>query len=139
MQPLLRTAGSVLLGLAIALSLVILVEGFGAFIHPFPEGADLGDPEVIKAHVARFPDWALAVVVVAWGISVFVSVWVATRLGTNRHPAHGIVVGLLLLSAAACNMAMLPYPARFEVANYLLLPLAVFLGVKVGRGYDRRG
>lgn len=135
----LRSAGSIVLSLAVALGLVIAVEVFGAAVHPFPPGADTSDPEVIKAHVAKFPHWVLAVVAIAWGLTVFVSVWLATRLGPNRHPAHGIFVGLLLLSAVTCNMTMLPYPVWFEVTNWVIFPAAIYAAVMVGRGPRREG
>jgi len=54
-------------------------------------------------------------------------------MGTGRHPAHGIVVGSLLLLAVAFNMLMLPYPIWFELANYLIFPLAILGALKLGR------
>ena len=56
-----------------------------------------------------------------------------TRLGTARHPAHGIVVGALLLSLAAFNMAMLPYPIWFPIVNVVTFPLGTILGVRLAR------
>ena len=61
------------------------------------------------------------------------SAWIATRMGAGRHPAHGNAIGSLLLLAAAFNMFMLPYPVWFELGNLLILPLAIFGAVKVGR------
>lgn len=31
--------------------------------------------------VARYPDWVLGVVVLAWSATTFLRVWVATRIG----------------------------------------------------------
>jgi hypothetical protein len=74
---------------------------------------DTTDYEVCKAHVAKYPLWVLALVVVGWGATVFVSAWLATRLGARRHPAQGIVIGSILVAAVAFNMFMLPYPLWF--------------------------
>lgn len=134
----LRSFGSVIAGLIVALILVIGVEGASSILHPFPPGVDPTDMEVCKAHVARYPAGILALVVVVWGLTVFVSSWLATRLGTARHPAHGIVVGSLLLAAVAFNMSMLPYPAWFWI-NLLVFPVAFIAGAKQaqGRGFKQ--
>ena len=130
----LRSVGSVVAGLAVALALVFAVELFGAIVHPFPPGVDPNDYEVCKAHVARCPTWVLAVAAVGWAGTVFVSAWLATRLGTARHPAHGLVVGAILLALAGLNMAMLPYALWFPVVILVSFPLGTFWGVMLGRG-----
>src|SRR5262245_34863387 len=95
---LVRSVGAVLAGLVVAAVLIVGVEGFGSIVHPFPPDVDPTDYEVCKAHVARYPAWVLAVAVVAWGLTTFVSAWLATRLGSGRRRAHGVVVGLVLLA-----------------------------------------
>ncbi len=130
----LRSVGAVIAGLAVAMALVVAVEVVTTMLHPFPPGMDMTDHEVLKAHVARFPAGVLALAVAGWGLTVFAGAWVATRLGTNRHAAHGIVIGALLFLAAAFNMYMLPYAVWFKVANLVVLPLAAFWGVRRGQG-----
>lgn len=129
----LRSVGSVIASLVVAMVLIIAVEGASAIVHPFPPDVDTSDPEVVKAHVARYPAWVLALAGVAWGFTTFVSVWVATRLGAGRHPAHGIGVGLVLLLAVVTNMLMLPYPIWFELLNLVTFPLGIYWGVKLAR------
>lgn len=107
-------------------------EGVSAILHPFPAGVDTTDLEVCKAHVAKYPQWVLALAVVGWGGTTFVSAWVATRLGAGRRPAHGLAIGLLLVVAAAFNMYLLPYPMWFEILSLLVLPLATLWAVKIG-------
>jgi hypothetical protein len=126
-----RSTGAITASLVVAMGLIIAVEAFSEVFHPFPPGVDPTDYEACKAHVAKYPQWILAVAVVGWGGTTFVSAWLATRLGAGRHPAHGIAVGLLLLTAAALNMFMLPYPVWFTIANLLLFPLAIFWAVKL--------
>ena len=128
-----RSIGSIIASLIAAMALIIAVEGLTPLFHPFPPGVDTTDQEVVKAHVAKFPHWVLALGVVGWGGTTFVSVWIATRMGAGRHPAHGIAIGSLLLLAAAFNMFTLPVPVWFVLANLLIFPLAIFWAVKVGR------
>ena len=138
---LMRSAGAVVASLVVAMVLIIAVEAVSEVFHPFPPGVDPTDFEACKVHVARYPHWLLAVAGVLWGSTVFVSVWLANRLGARRHPVHGIAVGSLLVVAAAFNMYMLPYPIWFELFTLLAFVLAIFLGIKTGRGThaNRRG
>jgi len=129
----LRSIGAVVAALVLAMILVVVVEIVTISLHPFPTGVELTH-EVICKHVEKFPSWVLAIGTVLWASTVFVSSWLATRLGTRRHPAHGILIGILLFAAAAFNMSMLPYPIWFEVVTLASFVLATFLGCKLGRG-----
>lgn len=71
-----------------------------------------------------------------WAVSVFIGSWLATRLGANRHPGHGIIVGGILLGLAIFNMAMLPYPAWFWL-NLISFPVCFISGSLLGRGKGR--
>ena len=134
-----RSVFAVLLGLVTAFVLVVGVEWFGSVVHPFPPGADPTDLATCIAHVAAFPEWVLGVVVGLWGVTSLVGAWVATRVGTARHPMHGLFVGLILFAAAGFNMFMLPYPRWFEVANIVVLPTAAYVGSMVAAGWGRVG
>jgi hypothetical protein len=124
-----RILGSIVAGLLLAIALVIAVELWSAVVHPLPPGFE-HTPEAMCAHVERYPHWVLAVAVAAWGATVYASTWLTSWLG-NR--VCGGFVGLLLLAAALFNMAMLPYPTWFEVANVVVFPLAILLGLRAGR------
>ena len=129
----LRSVAAIAVSLVVAMALIIAVEVVTLLFHPFPPDVDTNDHDVICAHVAKFPHWVLAIGVVGWGVTTFVSSWVATRLGSGRHPAHGIAIGSLLFLAVVANMWMLPYPVWFEIANLVIIPLAIFGAVKIGR------
>ena len=128
-----RSIAAVVAGFILAFALVVVVEIFGAMVHPFPPGVDPSDMDVCRKHVAACPAWVLAVSSVLWGLTTFVSVWLATRVGTSRHPAPGIIVGLLLCLAAGFNMWMLPYPIWFDVANIVAFPTAIYFGATIAR------
>ena len=127
-----RSVIAVVLGLALALALVIGVEVISSILHPLPPGVDPNDVEVMKEHVARYPPAGLLLAGLAWGLVTLLSTWLATRLGAGRHPAHGILVGLILLSAAIMNMLMLPYPTWFWILNLVVFPAGICLGAWLG-------
>ena len=60
-------------------------------------------------------------------------------LGPGRHPAHGNVVGSILLLAAVANMLMLPYPVWFWVLNLVIFTAADLLGAKWGQARPSDG
>ena len=121
-----RAACSILAGLALALVLVIAVELVSAVVHPVPPDFTGTMDEMCK-HVARYPHWVLALVVVAWGGTTFASTWVTSRMGGR---GCGVFVGLILLAAVVFNIAMLPYPMWFKIANLIAIPAAIYLGVR---------
>lgn len=133
-RSLVRSFFAMFLALCVAMVLIIAVELLSSIAHPFPPGFDQNDMGAMKKHVANYPQWFLAIVVPLWGGITFLSTWIATRLGTSRHPAHGVIVGMLLLAAVAFNMYLLPYPDWFEVANPIVFTLAILAGIRFGRG-----
>lgn len=125
-----RTLAAIVVGLLVVLVLVIAVEAFSAVVHPLPEDFG-GTPEELCRHVERYPPWVLAVVVPAWAVTALVGTWTARRIG---NLASFTVVGVLLLAALVLNLAQLPYPPWFKIANLLAIPAAI---VAVGRWSTR--
>ena len=129
----LRSIGSVVAGLVVAFISIVAAEVFSSIYHPWPAGVDTSDFEVVKAHVARYPTWVLAGGAAIWAAAPLSGAWLATRLGTARHAAHGIIVGAILLALAGLNMAMLPYPLWFPVVILLTFPLGTILGIRLAK------
>jgi hypothetical protein len=127
-----RSVSAVVLGLALALFCIIGIEVLSSILHPLPPGLDPGDLEVMEEHVAHYPPGLLLLAGLGWGLTTFLSAWLATRLGSGRHPAHGILVGVILLAAAVANMLMLPYPTWFWVLNLVAFPAGCYLGARLG-------
>jgi hypothetical protein len=124
-----RIVCSILAGLALALVLVIAVELFSNVVHPLPPGFT-GTMEEMCKHVERYPRWVLAVAVAAWGGTAFASTWVTSWIGGR---GCGAFVGLILLAAVIFNIAKLPYPIWFKVADLIAIPAAIYLGLRWGR------
>jgi hypothetical protein len=129
----LQSTGAILLSLFIAFLLAAGLEGLSAILHPWP--ADFaGTSEEIAIQVETYPTWLLALLGgVGWGGTMFVSAWLATRLGSKRKPIHGYLVGVILISAVILNISMLPYPIWFSLLNLVVLPTTLYFGVRLGQ------
>jgi hypothetical protein len=125
MKSALRTVLAVVAGMALAFALVVAVEFFSAIVHPFPANFDGNIP----AHVRRYPHWVLGVVVLMWGATAAAAAWMASRIGGRLA---GTLVTLLLASALAFNVSMLPYVMWFKVAMPAAFFVACLLGIRTG-------
>ncbi len=113
---------------------LIAVEVLSAFAHPFPEGFS-GTKEEMCEHVAKYPHWFLAVVVVLWSGVSALGTWVAKRMAGKNA---AIVMSLLLGLGVFTNVLQLPYPLWFE---WVIVPsvvaaslVIVFKSAKGSRG-----
>ncbi len=126
MKSAVRTLLGVVAGMALAFALVVAVEWFSSIVHPFPADFDGSIP----AHVRRYPQWVLGVVVLMWGATAAASTWVASRIGGRLA---GALLTLLLASALAFNLSMLPYVLWFKAAMPAAFFVACLLGIRSGR------
>ena len=117
---------AVVAGMLLAFALVVAVELFSSVVHPLPADFDGNIPE----HVRRYPGWVLAVVVMMWGATAAAAAWVASRIGGRLT---GALVTLLLASALAFNLSMLPYVTWFKIAMPAAFAAACLLGIRYGR------
>jgi hypothetical protein len=69
------------------------------------------------------------VVVLMWGATAAAATWVASRIGGRLA---GALVTLLLASALAFNLSMLPYVMWFKVAMPAAFFVACLLGIRYG-------
>lgn len=129
----LQNAAALLFSLFVAILLLAGIEWIGAeFLYPFPQDFG-GTREEVMAHVANYPRFALFVGGLGWGITIFLTTWLTTRLSSGRHSAYGLGLGLLLFCGAIFNMALLPYPIWYWVLNLILLPAGIYAGINLGK------
>jgi hypothetical protein len=125
MKSTVRALLAVVAGMLVAFALVVAVEWFSSIVHPFPPDFDGNIPE----HVRRYPGWILGVVVPMWGATAAAATWVASRIGGRLA---GALVTLLLASALAFNLSMLPYAMWFKIAMPAAFFVACLLGIRDG-------
>ena len=122
-----------LAGAAMAMVVIALVEGISSFMHPIPEGLDIGDAQAMKDFVATLPPSAFAMLVLAWSLGAMAGGWLAGWIAARSAGLHGLAVGLLLVLGAIINMALIPHPGWMWAAGIVLPPACGYLGGLLGR------
>ncbi len=128
MTTVLRGVAGVAVGLGLALGLVLAVELYSERVYPMPPEAH-ESMEAMCAHVASYPHWVLATVVLIWGATGFLSTWVAGRIGGR---GAGLAVGGLLMAGLILNLSLLPYTPWFKLLMPVALLAAGLLGLRLG-------
>lgn len=126
----LRRVGAVILGLIVASLLVFGAEAISHQIFPPPTGMDMRDMAQVKAFVAMLPMSVLLIVLAGHLIATFAGTWLAVKVA--RSPIAGYIVGALLLCAGIANAVMLPQPAWYSIASFVIYIGATWVGVRAG-------
>jgi hypothetical protein len=132
MRALMRTIGVVLLGVITAVVIVAVVEAINSRIYPLPAGVDPNNAKALKEVIATLPLGALLMVLLGWWLGALGGGWLAARLAGRLDMLHGLVVAVIILSAAIFNLLMLPHPIWFWVAAVLGIPLGGYIGTRSG-------
>ncbi len=125
---------AVLLGVVVGMVVIGAMEFVSHLIYPLPEGVDPRDIETFKTVIARMPLGAFVSLLVAWAAGAFGGGWLAAWMASSAKTLHGMIVGLLLLSAAVGNMLMIPHPAWFWAVSLALFPLLAYAGARRAGG-----
>lgn len=125
----LRRVIGAIIGLAVAMLTITLVEALGHQLFPPPPGTDMSDPAAISRVVDQLPFGAKAMVVLAWFAGALAGA--AAGLAIARWRAvPWIVAGGVILSAVA-NYAMIPHPLWMQAAGILLPLLAAWISLRL--------
>lgn len=116
MKQVLRSLLAIFLGVIVGGITVAIVEIPGYFIHPPPPGLNFNDMEAMKAHAAKTPPLAMAVVALAWAAGPFVGTLVACLIVRKKYVVHGLIIGTIFALLDASNYAI-PHPLWLMVAG----------------------
>ena len=131
-----RKIGAGILGIAVAVALVWVVETIGHSIYPPPADLDTGDMDVMRAYVDTLPLGALLSVAAAWFIGSFGGTFVACKVGTARPLVYVLVVGGMMFAGAAFNLTIIPHPMWFSILGVVGIFVGAWLGMTLGRRGD---
>jgi uncharacterized protein YacL len=128
-----RNIGAGVLGVAIAIALVSLIETLGHTANPMPEGLDYKDTEAMAAYIATVPVGALLSVVAAWVVGTFAGTIAACRIGTAPPYIFAMLVGAFVLMGITMNLMAFPHPTWMAVSGVIGTIVAAWAGMILGR------
>lgn len=127
-----RKIGAGILGIAVAVALVWVVEKIGHSIYPPPADLDTGDTDVMRAYVDTLPLGALLSVAVAWFIGSVGGTFAACKVGTARPLVYALVVGGMMFAGAAFNLLIIPHPMWFSILGVVGIFIGTWVGMNLG-------
>ena len=128
-----RNIGAGILGIAVAVALVWIVETIGHSIFPTPADLDTGNADVMRAYIDTLPLGALLSVAAAWFIGSFGGTFAACRIGTARPLIYVLVVGGMMFAGATFNLLLIPHPIWFSILGVVGIFAGTWLGMTLGR------
>ena len=126
-----RRIGATVLGIIVAALLVQCAELIVHFMYPPPPGYNMRNMDDVKKFVATLPMLAMVVVLIGWLIGTLAGAFVAAKIGRSRVP--GYVVGAFLFLGGIANATMIPQPAWFSAASFVVYIGGAIVGAKLGR------
>ncbi|PCC70294.1 hypothetical protein SAMN02745121_03377 [Nannocystis exedens] len=130
-----RNLFAVVLGVAVAVFAIMIVELIGHAVYPPPADLRLDDPKAIRDYIEHAPFLALAFVPIAWAAGAFCGGAVAALAASGRRPQRfGVIVGAVLLVASAMNLWVIPHPAWLVLAT----PFACLIPGRIGGAVGAR-
>jgi len=109
-----RVVLGIVIGVAVAMASIFVVEAIGHLLYPPPVGADMKAPDAVAAYIATAPLMALAFPPIGWLLGAAVGGWAARHI-TRRHWA-GWVVALVVLAGGIINLFLIPAPLWMQIA-----------------------
>lgn len=119
------------LGIAVAIGVVFLVELVGHAAMPAPTGYDPMTEEGAARYLAEAPAVAKLALVFGWFAGALAGGWVAVRVG-GRGWLAWIVAGLIA-AAGIANIMMIEHPLWMQVAAVAAPLLAGWIASRTGR------
>jgi sorbitol-specific phosphotransferase system component IIBC len=128
-----RAILAIVAGCVLSLLVVAGVDTLGHMIYPPPAGADLRDPAAMRVIIAEMPFGAFVIVVSGWILGAGLGAWVATRLSRTAKAWPGGAVGAVTLAATGINLFTIAHPVWVVIAALIGIPLATWVGIRVGQ------
>lgn len=135
----LRTLGSIALGLAVALIIITALQWAGHRLFPLPATLDWNEPAQWARYWAEAPRGALLMVLLSYAFGACDGAILAAWLAPQQPWRHAAVVIAIIALLALLNVLSLPHPDWFVWSLLPVFLLALFAGGKIGcMLHDRR-
>ena len=118
-------------GVAVAMLTIQLVEMLGHFVYPPPADFEFGEPEQTREFIATLPVGSILFVGAAWAAGTFLGTLAGALLSRTKPLPYAILVGGLVLAGAITMLLIIPHPLWFTVSAPLAIIVAAYLGMAV--------
>jgi len=125
-------------GLAVAVITVIIMEMISHTVFPPPGDLDVSDTASLADYMQQAPVGALLLVIAGYVIGTFDGVFIGALIGRSKPAAYAALIGLLMLAATIGNLIMIPHPFWFQAAAVIGIPLAALVGMLAIRAVLRK-
>jgi len=119
----------------IAISLVLAISNL---LYPPPVGLDFSDEDALRHYIQQLPAGALLIALAAHAAGPLAGSFVAGLITGRAWFISACVLGIIFLAFGAANLAMLPHPLWFAIADVAMYVPVALLGGFAG-GMLRRG
>ncbi len=126
-----RKLAAAIVGIAVAMLIIRLVEMLGHFVYPPPAEIDFGDPEEVRAFIATLPVGSILFVGAAWASGTFLGTLAGALLSGAKPLPYAVLVGGIVLAGAITMLLIIPHPWWFTVAAPIAIIVAAFLGMTI--------
>jgi hypothetical protein len=126
-----RKLVAAVLGIAVAMLTIWVLERLGHFVYPPRADIDFGDPEEVHAFTATLPVGTIVIVGVAWAAGAFLGTLTGAALSRTKPLPYAILVGGIVLAGGITMLLVIPHPLWFTVSAPLAIIVAAYLGMAV--------
>lgn len=111
----LRDVFGAIVGIAVAIVTVMLLQKIGHMAFPPPADLDVEDTRSMMDYVRSMPVAALLFVLVSYIFAAFDGTFVACWIGHAKPVIFALIIGVLMLVATISNLIMIPHPLWFSI------------------------
>ncbi len=114
-----RNALAYILGIAVTMLTIMLVQALGHAIYPVDTNVDVQDGQLNAEYMAELPVGAILFVAIAWAVGVLAGNAAAVRIGNLRPVYFSSVITSFVLAGAVTQMILIPHPTWFIPVSLL--------------------
>lgn len=110
----LRVVLGIIVGIAVSMGCIFVVEAIGHQIYPPPAGVSMNTPEIVADYIATAPTMALIFPPLGWFLGSAIGGWAARSI-TRKYWAGWVIAGLVLVGGII-NLFLIPAPLWMQIA-----------------------
>lgn len=125
---------ALIVGLAVALILVSVIQKLGHNLYPPPTDMELADQAFMQDYIINLPWGPLSFVLASYIIATLVGGWLAAHIAGEAPLVIAGIVGLMMMAGAIATMMTTPHPTWFATAAITGIIAATLVAAKLGAG-----